>query len=549
MRDNYDTTPAVLANSLFLDFMLKNGLEVWNDESTRSVICIDFKYGSRSYKEDLRHIEKLIEKNPDKADKYEELKKKIEANKDKYDKKSKSELREMFYENGIDVYYRTHNRQGRVIKEEVIHYKRLCRTAGKAKQGKCMFVDERLYDTARNFVTMGIELPEHNAPVVELEAYSALIMSGIVGRIQIDPDSILILNDFDSYMKTDVVAVKTNEKKQCVAERLHDYEIHNEMFDGQALIDSSIFPPWGDGYVLLRQHFFKAAAFCTHIQKFFRDFYKEAYDSAEIKDIFGTPHKVKDIKVITTTNACKFLKLNASYEHWKKYVNQLGNLFGVVKTSHPSKLGEFQRMSYQMTNTLDVHMMDEAMQTTVDYLTSLKEDDTAFLNYLKREQNFSNDYEVLLALVELDPDFIRSKYFKERRAAIISAYVKNIRGGRLLQNAENLTIVGSPYAMLMWTVGLNPEDDPTFENEDDAIQCYTARFDDGEYLAEYRSPMNSRNNVGCLHNHYHEYFTKYFNLGKQIVAVNMVHTSFQPRNNGLMYTGPVEWKHSSKDIR
>ena len=42
------------------------------------------------------------------------------------------------------------------------------------------------------------------------------------------------------------------------------------MFDGQGLIDESIFPKWGNGYVLLRHHMFKVACFKTKIQKFFK---------------------------------------------------------------------------------------------------------------------------------------------------------------------------------------------------------------------------------------------------------------------------------------
>ena len=49
LRDNYDYTEAMLTNSLFSDFMVKNGLSIWKEESTRDIICIDFKYGSRSY--------------------------------------------------------------------------------------------------------------------------------------------------------------------------------------------------------------------------------------------------------------------------------------------------------------------------------------------------------------------------------------------------------------------------------------------------------------------------------------------------------------------
>ena len=87
--------------------------------------------------------------------------------------------------------------------------------------------------------------------------------------------------------------------------------------------------------------------------------------------------------------------------------------------------------------------------------------------------------------------------------------------------------------MLMHAVGLDPAQDPTFEHEDGCIQVWTSRFDDGDYLAEFRNPFNSANNLGYCHNHYHEYFDKYFDFSPNIISVNMIETDFQDRNNGL----------------
>ena len=94
-------------------------------------------------------------------------------------------------------------------------------------------------------------------------------------------------------------------------------------------------------------------------------------------------------------------------------------------------------------------------------------------------------------------------------------------------------IVGSPYAMLLHSVGEDITKDDTFEQEDGTIQCFTRRFVDNQYLASFRSPHNSRNNIGYLHNHYSEHMIKYFNFNKQIIAINMQHTDFQARHNGL----------------
>ena len=80
------------------------------------------------------------------------------------------------------------------------------------------------------------------------------------------------------------------------------------MFDGQGLIDESIFPKWGEGYLLLRHHMCKMACFKTKIQKFFKDYYGDNYINAKITDMFGNEHYVKDIEIITTDQAMKWLK-------------------------------------------------------------------------------------------------------------------------------------------------------------------------------------------------------------------------------------------------
>ena len=231
-------------------------------------------------------------------------------------------------------------------------------------------------------------------------------------------------------------------------------------------------------------------------------------------------------------NKCKF---SASFDHWAEWIRKGDNLWGIVKTAHKSKLGDVQKMSYQMINALNMDTMDQVCKTSLDYIYKLKNDDETFLQYLRDNSNFSNDYEVLVALVEQDPDFLRCDYFRDRRRVIIRSYVLNFKAGKVLQDADNLVIVGSPYAMLMYAVGEDPLQDPTFEVEDGAIQCWTSRFKDGEYLAEFRSPFNSQGGLGHLHNVYSEEFGRYFDLGELCIAVNMNHTVFQCRNNGLTY--------------
>lgn len=546
----------MFTNSLFSDYLKENGLRIWKEESTRDIVCLEFNFGSRSYDEEIEHLTKIaksarieyklaksngyktqIRKKGNKRKRISRLFQEAQKNKEKYKKHSKEEIRQIFYNNGINIEYITKKRNGEITKKETIHYKMLYRSTGKAKKGSCMFICDRLYKKAIDFLYMGIKLQKNNAPIVEIGAYAPLISSTIVGKVKINPKNILILKDVNRMFKTNVVSIETDSDKHCIAKHLKDYTLKNTLFDGQALIDNSIFPEWGNGYVLLRHHFCKMAAFRTNIQSFFRDYFGDNYYYATVKDMFGNEHYVKDIELITTDNAMKWLKFGKTYDYWCDKVYENNCMFGVVKTAHESKLGNMQRMSYQMVNSLDNSIMKNVTRESVDYVNKLKQVNEEFLKYLAKNQNFSNDYEVLIALCNQNPDFMRSEYFRDRKRKIIENYVLNMKSGKLIQNAENLVIVGSPYAMLLYAASGDESDvdnDDTFYVEDGTIQCYTKRFNSGDYLAFFRSPFNSKNNLTYLHNVYHKKLEKYFNLGRQIIAVNMIGTDFQDRNNGLL---------------
>lgn len=545
----------MFVNSLFKDYLVENGLDTWKDKSTRDIICLEFNYGSRTYRQELDHLYKValssrkeyvralsrrdsyaIQKAKDKCNKITELLEIARKNKFKYCGLAKEELRTKFYNEGVNVEYIFRKHNGEIRKRETLHYKMLYRSTGKAKKGSCMFIIDKLYDKAINFLHMGIKIPEKNAPIVELSAYAPLISSGIVGKVRINPRNILVLKDVERFFKTNIISIETDDEKHCTANHIDNYQLKNTLFDGQALIDSSIFPEWGHGYILLRHHFTKMAAFNTNIQKFFKDYFGDGYSSAIVKDMWGNEHYVKDIELITTDNAIKWNKFSVPYEYWCDWVEKNDCQFGIVKTAHESKLGNVQKMSYQMVNSLNEEIMENVVKESVEYVERLKTDNDFFLEYLKKNSNFSNDFEVLIALCEHNKEFYRSSYFRERKKKIIETYVLNVKTGKIIQNADNLTVVGSPFAMLLYAA-TGTEDsvdnDTTFYHEDGTIQCYTRRFDNNEHLAFFRSPFNSKNNLLYLHNHYDDRLEKYFNFSNNIIAINMIGTDAQDRANGM----------------
>ena len=69
-RDYFTYTDAMLNNSLFSNYLKKNGLNVYRrksdeefskDESTRDIVCLDFDFGSRSFDEEFKRLSKLLE--------------------------------------------------------------------------------------------------------------------------------------------------------------------------------------------------------------------------------------------------------------------------------------------------------------------------------------------------------------------------------------------------------------------------------------------------------------------------------------------------------
>lgn len=535
--------------------------------------------GKAETDEEKKRIQYLIDKTKD--------------SKWKYCKKSKDEIREDFYVNGVPIEYKHLNRKTGEITSTTIRYKMLYRNASKAKVGLCNFINEKLYEDAYDWLTMGLGklLPKDNAKIVEISAYAPLTTSTIEDRFYMDVDDMLILEDQDSFFRTIAEIVRAEEysstervvdeektaknkktailkgrvdiygnpiyktvykkvpcvKKKCVVNR-EETDVKNTLWDGMALIESNVMPNWCNGMVLLRNHFFKACAFRTYIQKFLRDYATEHgidYDTWELTDVFGRKHLAKNIKVITTDNAIKWKKfvdlmggtLTAAYDYWCDRVRADGCQWGCVKTDHPSKLsyqGDVQQLSYQMINTLPCtkEEIGELAKTSIDYVELLKNNNNEFVKYLRANATAVNHYDMLADLYEWNPEFANSRMWKVDKSKIISQYVFRLRKGKIVAPGDNLTVCGNPYALLLHTVGEDWRTDPTMKPEEGVIQCYTPKFADGEYLCGIRNPHNSANNIGYFKNVKHELMSKYFAFSNNIMAVNCIETDIQARMNG-----------------
>ena len=557
VRDYYTYTDAMLNNSLFYYYMLDHGLQVYKEESTRDIICLRFDFGSKSYRQQRKRVEKLYNraKSDQERENIQKILDKVDKNKDKYVAMSREQIRTKFYEDGVDVVYEYRDKEGNIEYADKIHYVMLFRTPAKAKLGEVMFINEELYETAHNWLTMGIKMPDKEAKIVEMSAYAPLTTSTIVGVLNIPVENILILEDQDSFFRTVAEVVKAEDytknngeiAKRCVVEH-GEVEVKNTLWDGMALIQTSSLPLWVNGMCLLRNHMFKACAFRTRLQIFFRDYATEHqinYDQWYLTDMFGVQHKVSEIEMVTTDNSIKWKKfknlmgetLSKAYEYWCEKIRADGCRWGIVKTDHPSKIGRYQQMSYQMVNTLPLSKEEigEVARTSIEYVESLKKDPDKFEEFLRDNANQINHYEMMADLYAHNHDFAKSRWFLNEKKKVINAFVFKLRNGKIFVEGDNLTLCGNPYALLLYSVGENWEKDPTLCYENGTIQCYTTRFNDGQYLLGIRNPQNSPNNIVYLHNVQHPLMNKYFEFSQNIMAVNTIRTDIQSRLNGCDY--------------
>ncbi|ERI90972.1 hypothetical protein HMPREF1982_03534 [Clostridiales bacterium oral taxon 876 str. F0540] len=482
---------------------------------------------------------------------------------------NKDGIREKLYRDGFTLVHKhvkkhkeTNNEGKEITREEVVEekifYKYWFRTPAKSRVGDSIFINKNLYDEITKWQDMGLTLPAGETKVVEFQAYRSLTASNIEDTIEINTKHILVVNDLESYMDTNIISVELNNSGECVAVPRKD-KVKNILWDGMALLDSSCFAE-GHNFYLLRNHFFKSCAFNANVVQFLKDKYGAEYENAQVKDRYGNNIRVKNIRMITTENSMKWEKFaecgavgkdgieitsnKQMFGYWKQMVKNDRYLFGICKHNHSSKYGKHQRMSYQMVNTLllNQEQTQELAQYTIDYINNLKDNDEAFIKMLKETATDGNNNNLYIDLYNKNQLFKESDMYKRFKTETIASIKKRARQAKLLVEGDNLTVCGNPYLLLLHAVGEVPNKDNviierftdvTLPISSDYISCYTQRFAEGEELTGFRNPHNAPNNIALFQNFKHELMQKYFIFGTNVIAVNLVQTELQDLANGL----------------
>jgi hypothetical protein len=424
-------------------------------------------------------------------------------------------LRKKLYKDGFDL--------------DGIHYVRFKRSAGSARQGRCTFVRQDLYKDLMEWSYMDIDHEEGiEMDLAKVETYMSLTTSSIIDTIVIRPENILLIDDVESIFDEKVMATKLINGRLHTAPKVAT--IKNSIWDGQSLLDSSIFDNNGysdKGMLLLRNRFFKSACFNTNIQQFFED-----NNITSVLQLNGktVATDIKDIKLITTPSSIKYLGLQGEYK-FASYLSQLDPAFGVVKYDKGSHhINDMVSTHYQLINTLQLSKdeVEQLLEQTMDYMHLLKTSLPAFRNHIKitkvnaeaRAFDAYNSGRMMYNLLALNDDFAKTKLFKNFRSEIISAYKRNAQEGHILIDGNYSTLCGNAPEMLKFSINKFYIDNTPSELQGKEI--HSKAFDYDKDILACRSPHVTMGNILMAQNKDNKFINTYFGKSLYVVHINSI---------------------------
>ena len=462
------------------------------------------------------------------------------------------ELRKLFYRDGFDF--------------EGKHYVRYKRSSGSSREGKCLFIEERLSKDMSAWSKCGLKAEDkYDENLVSYEAYQSLSLSSIEKIIHLDPHNILVVEDYDSIFEDENSVGVDIVNRELTIVKDKRIKISNSIWDGEGLLDESVFNEYGyekKGMVLLRNRFFKCCAFNTKLQQFLN----EMQEKGVIKDVsdlngYTEAKDIKDIKLIITYSSLKYIKLSSkkTEEKIQMWMENISDCFGVVKTDKPTHEfeGEMVDTSYQFLNTIGMNKEEtyQLVKPYLDYRSLIRNDSDMFLFYTRNHKqtesrkNKSNvsiekgyerylDYRdmsftVSQKLMHYNKSFERTKLYGTYVSKLMAHFRQEAYIGRILLSGTNATLFGNGYELLLNVVHKFDKDNPTSLLASREICC--KHFNDGETVVGARSPHITMGNLYLATNRYYEEIDRYFNLSDEIVVVNAINENLQQKLNGADY--------------
>lgn len=417
---------------------------------------------------------------------------------------------------------------------EGIKYVRFKRSSGSSRVGKCLFINERLYDAMHEWEMCGIQVDEgQDIDLAALEPYIALTLSSIIDTIEIKPENILVVDDYKSVFHERAIATRLVDGR--LVSKPEDVEISNSIWDGQSLMDRSLFGEYSNkGMLLLRARFFKSCCFNANIQQWFAD-----HGIKKISQLNGYTRakKIEDVKLITTPSSIKYLKFG-TLDQW---LDTLETTFGVVKYEKKTHFfdGRMVQTHYQLINTLQMtyEEVEQFIKPSLDYAKMIKTDPAVLRHQISYQYQSPDDIfytkavtsknDIIYRLLGMNDRFAKTKMYRNFCNDLIKSFIKNLRCGHVLVRGNYSTLCGNPIEMLKMAIG---QFDGKSVIETGTVHC--EMFENGKELLGSRSPHVTIGNILVTKNVIRPEIARYMNPTNEIVYVNSIQENLLERLSG-----------------
>lgn len=417
---------------------------------------------------------------------------------------------------------------------EGIKYVRFKRSSGSSRVGKCLFINERLYNAMHEWEMCGIQVKEgQDIDLAALEPYIALTLSSIIDTIEIKPENILVVDDYKSVFHERAIATRLVDGR--LVSKPEDVEISNSLWDGQSLMDRSLFGEYSNkGMLLLRARFFKSCCFNANIQQWFAD-----HGIKKVSQLNGYTRakKIEDVKLITTPSSIKYLKFG-TLDHW---LDTLETTFGVVKYEKKTHFfdGRMVQTHYQLINTLQMTYkeVEQFIKPSLDYARMIKTDPAVLRHQISYQYQSPDDTfytkavtsknDIIYRLLGMNDRFAKTKMYRNFCNDLIKSFIKNLRCGHVLVRGNYSTLCGNPIEMLKMSIG---QFDGSSIIERDTVHC--EMFESGKELLGSRSPHVTIGNILVTRNVIRPEIARYMNPTNEIVYVNSIRENLLERLSG-----------------
>ncbi|MBO4473675.1 MAG: hypothetical protein J5750_02050 [Clostridiales bacterium] len=524
----------------------------------------------------------------------------------------KTEIREILKPDPIRAFVYQKGFCAKIGEKSVAGYSLYKRSASKAKKGDCLFILDPIREEMLEWCWLGkyrealepmaYSGGEFSKPgmLTSARAYESLVQSSIIGTFELrnPKESILLLDARKSksishkHINMRKMIASLDDKNKIIPELTEvgeDEDFTNTVWDGQALLDKSVFDEYKMKYgikddlgmMTLRNHFFKACAFNTNIQEFFRENLKDGV----VKDAYGRELHADKIRMIITKDSLKWLKFaedfypeeknpeKKAYTEWLKKIStrvrektdKKGKTagreksvegystteFGVTKTDERkfSPTGDFHKASYQLLNTLPLskEAVVEMMKPDIDYVELLKKDPSVRLFNMRYMESSETD-RVHYYLYKWYGEKYNCAHFQAALERSVESYIRNMKRGKIHIDSEFKTLCSMPYEMLQYSL-MSPKERQETERQETERQDSSSKFSftlayneayiegaEEDRFTIIRYPHLNSGSVCVLENlkskKKRETIRKWFNLTDRIIVISTEQSNLMKRLGG-----------------